>query len=348
MVFYLLMRSYVRAVLFFYYKKIIVVGLENIPKNEAVLFVANHENALLDSITLTVTNNNRAYVLSRASVFNNPLIKMFFNSLRMIPIYRMRDGYRNLNKNTEVFNTCYTLLNNKQSIVIFPEGDHHLNRRVRPLSKGFTRIVFGALDAFKDLNIYIVPVGINYDSHIGYPQCISLYYGKPFLANSFYNSDDLHYSTKQLIAKTSDELKKLTIHIDDLTTYKTKIAQLEALHADFLNPIETNELLKNQGNDLPKMDCKKPNNFLYKIAFVLLAILFWMPFLIWKILKPKIKDPIFFGTFRFAVFVILIPLFCLLQTFLVYKFFGFTVSIYSMLVCISLAFLLKWMPYRYQ
>lgn len=347
MVFYLIMRGYIRAVLFFYFKKLKVVGLENIPKNEAVLFVANHENALLDSITLTVTNNNKAYVLSRASVFDNPLNKKFFNALRMIPIYRIRDGWKNLNKNTDVFRTCYSLLNNRQSIIIFPEGDHHLNRRVRPLSKGFTRIVFGALDAYKDLNIFIVPVGINYDSHVGYPQSISLYYGKAFLANSYYNSDDLHLSAKQLIVKTSDELKKLTVHIDDLATYNAKISQLESLNADFLNPIETNELLKNTEIEMPLKNRKKPIKFWYKITFSLLSILFWMPYLIWKILKSKIKDPIFTGTFRFVVLVILFPLFCFLQTFLVYKFFGFNMSIYFLLVCFSLAFLLKLIPHRY-
>lgn len=347
MAFYLIMRGYVRAVLFFYFKKLKVIGLENIPKNEAVLFVANHENALLDSITLTITNNNRAYVLSRASVFDNPFNKRFFNALRMIPIYRIRDGWKNLNKNTDVFSTCYDLLNNKQSIIIFPEGDHHLNRRVRTLSKGFTRIVFGALETYKDLNIYIVPVGINYDSHIDYPQSISLYYGKPFLANSYYHSDDLHLSARQLIAKTSEELKKYTVHIDDLATYNAKIAQLESLNADFLNPIETNELLKITGHELSLKNRKKPIKFWYKITFGLLAILFWMPYLIWKILKSKIKDTIFIGTFRFAVLVILIPLFCLLQTFLIYKFFGFNMSIYFLLVCFSLAFLLKLMPHRY-
>jgi len=346
--FYVLIRSYIRAILFFYFKKTKVVGLQNIPKNEAVLFVANHENALLDSIMLATTNNSKAYFLSRASVFSNPFNRRFFNSLRMIPIYRIRDGWQSLNKNTEVFNTCFKLLNDKKTIAIFPEGDHHLNRRVRQLSKGFTRIIFGALDTYKDLKIYIVPVGINYDAHITYPQSISLYYGKAFLANPFYDASDVHLSTRQMVAKTSDELKKLTVHIEDLKTYDGKIKQLKALNANFLNPLETNELLHNLPKETVLREDKKPVNFWYKLVFAITALSAWLPYLIWKILKQKIKDPIFFGTFRFALHVILIPLFCLLQTFIVYSFFGLNVGLYFLTVCVSLAFLLKWVPYKNQ
>lgn len=348
MAFYLIMRGYIRAVLFFYFKKLKVVGLENIPKNEAVLFVANHENALLDSITLTVTNNNKAYVLSRASVFDNFLVKKILNALRMIPIYRIRDGWKNLNKNTAIFSTCYSLLNNKQSIIIFPEGDHHLNRRVRPLSKGFTRIVFGALNKYPNLKIFIVPVGINYDIHIKYPQSISLYYGKAFLVNDYYNKNNVPSSSLELIAKTSDELKKLTVHIDDLETYVETITQLEHLNADFLNPIETNKLLQNLPKEFSKKIDKKTSQLGYQLVLSLVILSSWLPFLIWKLLKANIKEPIFIGTFRFGLMVILIPSFCLFQSLMIYLFLGFNISIYFMVGCVSLAFLLKWMPYRYQ
>jgi len=344
MAFYLLLRAYIRTVLFFYFKKIIIVGEENVPKKEAVLFVANHENAFLDSISLAVTNQQKAYFLSRASVFKNPLTKRFLNAIRMIPVYRVRDGWQTITKNHAVFENCYDLLNVKKSIAVFPEGDHHLNRRVRKLSKGFTRIIFGALNKYKDLNIYIVPVGINYDNHINYPHSISLYYGKAFLANPFYDDKDIHSSTRQLVTKTRAELKKLTTHIEDLSSYAAKMAQLETLNPNFLDPIATNKLLE----DLtPKTNPeKKRNTIWFQIAFALNVITNSLPFLMWKIIKPKIKDKIFIGTFRLAVLIVLVPLFCLLQTFAVYYFLGLNFSLYFLLTYFSLAFLLKWVPYH--
>jgi len=344
MAFYLLLRAYIRTVLFFYFKKIIIVGEENVPKKEAVLFVANHENAFLDSICVAVTNQRKSYFLTRASVFKNPLVKISLKSLQMIPIYRIRDGWQTISKNNKIFDKCFNLLNDKKSIVIFPEGDHHLNRSVRKLSKGFTRIIFGALNKYKDLNIYIVPVGINYDKHINYPHSISLYYGKPILANQFYNEKDIHLSTKQLVSKTRAELKKLTTHIEDLSSYAAKMAQLETLNPNFLDPIATNKLLE----DLtPKTNPeKKRNTIWFQIAFALNVITNSLPFLMWKIIKPKIKDKIFIGTFRLAVLIVLVPLFCLLQTFAVYYFLGLNFSLYFLLTYFSLAFLLKWVPYH--
>jgi len=343
---YLFLRTYVRIILFFYFKKIIVVGEEHIPKNEAVLFVGNHENALLDSIMLAVTNNKKAYFLTRASVFKNPFVKRFLNTIRMIPVYRVRDGWQTISKNIEIFETCYNLLNAKKSIAIFPEGNHHLNRRVRNLSKGFTRIIFGALKKYQNLNIYIVPVGINYDTHITYPQSISLYYGKAFLANSYYDTSDLHASTRKLIKKTSDELKNLTVHIDDLSKYDVTISQLKKINANFLNPIETNQLLEEDLKNVPPLQAQKNYPLFFKLIYALTLISAWFPYLIWKLIKPKIKDVIFLGTFRLAVFVILIPLFYVIETLIIYHFWGLTNSLIFMAICLALALLLKLIPYQ--
>ena len=43
---------------------------------------------------------------------------------------------------------------------------------------------------YPDLNIQIVPVGINYDSHLNFPSSVSIYYGKPILANSYFNVEN--------------------------------------------------------------------------------------------------------------------------------------------------------------
>jgi len=344
MALYLLLRAYIRMILFFYFKKIIIVGKENIPKKEALIFVGNHENALLDSINLAVSNKRKSYFLTRASVFKNPLVKRFLNAIRMTPVYRVRDGWQTITKNHEVFENCYDLLNTKKSIAIFPEGNHHLNRRVRNLSKGFTRIIFGSLNKYKNLNIYIVPVGINYDQHTNYPHSISLYYGEAFLANPFYDEKDIHSSTKKLVKKTREALKKLTTHIEDLESYDAKIEQLEKLNPNFLDPIATNKLLEDLN---PKPNPKKKKSTIwFQIVFALNAFINWLPFIIWKFIKPKIKDKIFIGTFRLAVLIVLVPLFFLIQTFTVYYFYGLNYSLYFILTYFSLAFLLKWAPYR--
>ena len=82
--------------------------------------------------------------------------------------------------------------------MIFPEGSHLRKRTIRPLSKGFTRIVFGALEQNPDLQIQIVPVGITYQNSSVFPSKVSLKYGNPVLANSYFNPEDQVNQTRKI------------------------------------------------------------------------------------------------------------------------------------------------------
>ena len=46
-IWYLFVKLYMRVGFAFYFKKILISGKNNIPKNKAILFVANHQNCLL-------------------------------------------------------------------------------------------------------------------------------------------------------------------------------------------------------------------------------------------------------------------------------------------------------------
>ena len=348
MLWYYAVKAYLKTTLYFYFKKIVVVGKDNIPQKEAVLFVSNHQNALLDPLVIAVSNKRYCYYLTRASVFKNPIVKRLLQSVNMLPIYRIRDGWQSLDKNKVVFKSCFRILNRKKSLLIFPEGNHSINRRVRPLSKGFTKILYGALAENPQLKIYIVPVGLNYSEHTQYPQSVAVYYGKAFLTNPFFDKDNKPQSALKLTQKVYEELQLLTTHIDDLTLHNTKVAQLKALETDFLNPIKTNKLLqKISEKQIENPKTKTPYLF-FRIVYVLVLLFSWLPYLIWRYIKPKISDKVFTGTYRYAVAAVLIPLFCLVQSYLIYLYVGFTESLLFMAFCITLFLFLKWLPQHRQ
>ena len=108
----------------YYYRKTTAVYLEKIPKDKAVLFLANHQNALLDPLLLTVKSNRKNHFLTRAAVFKNRTFATVLNSLQMLPVYRMIDGVSTIQKNKAIFKKCSQLLRDKKSIVLFPEGNH--------------------------------------------------------------------------------------------------------------------------------------------------------------------------------------------------------------------------------
>lgn len=321
-----IVKNYIRLGLFFYYKKITVVGKENIPKKGAVLFVSNHQNALIDPLIIGTTNGRNTHFLTRAGVFKRKMIIRFFDSVQMIPIYRVRDGWNTIPKNIAIINKCIVLLKHKNAILIFPEGGHNLARRIRELSKGFTRIVLGTLEKHPELHIQIVPVGLNYDRILEHPASCTVHYGKPINANAYWNDKDLFSSTNSLKKVVRDEMKLLTTHIEDLNKYNEIESELKALDANFLDPIATNKMLEQIDSSTLKdqiRNSKIKKSFFYPL-FVLNSI---FPWLLWKKVQPKIKELEFISTFRFAVGITLFPTFYVIQSLLIASIFTSTIAL---------------------
>ena len=145
-IWYNFMKHYIKLGFFFYFREVKLIGKENIPKKGAIMFVCNHPNALLDPLLVKTNTYKDLYVLTRAGVFVNKFIIKIFESVKMIPVCRIRDGFNAISKNDAIFERCSDILNDKKAILIFPEGSHSLRRKVRPLSKGFTRIIFGSFE----------------------------------------------------------------------------------------------------------------------------------------------------------------------------------------------------------
>lgn len=335
-IWYKIFRSYVTIGLFFTLKKIRVFGKENIPKKGAVLFIGNHQNALLDAILIPTTTSRITHFLTRASAFKSKIAAVLLRSLNMIPVYRIRDGAKTIQKNIPTFEKCFDILKNGRAIVVFAEGEHHLDRRIIPLKKGFARIILGTLQKYPDTTIYIVPIGINYDSPLNYPSSTSIYYGEPICANQFFDLENPDYRFSEIIERVSSALKNLTLHVDNQINYDEIIRKLEANDVDYLNPFEANEMLKNIDKLTSKSSEKKRQlNWLTPIHFIA-KINSILPLIIWRYLKPTIKEIIFLNTFRFAVITTLFPLFYLIQTGIVYAVFNLKYAIIYLVSCIVL------------
>jgi 1-acyl-sn-glycerol-3-phosphate acyltransferase len=318
---YYTFRIYVKIVLFFLLKKKTVFGIENIPKEGAVLFIGNHQNALIDALIIPTITKRKIHFLARAGVFKKNIVKKFLSTLNMLPAYRLRDGVENMNKNYDVFNLCVEILNNKGALEIFAEGEHHIERRIIPLKKGFARIILSTLQKYPETKIQIVPIGLNYDTRINFPSKTTVYFGEPILANPFFNLKNPDISFSNIIKKVSSELKKLTLHIDESHNYNEVISKLENCGIDYLNPVEANKMVA----ELQIIQSKEPSKIAINwfLPFHLIAKLnSIIPILIWNKLKKGITDIIFMNTFRFAMIATLFPIFYLLQTVLVYYFFN--------------------------
>lgn len=330
-IWYRLFKIFISTGLFFFFKKIKIHNEENLPKKGAILLVSNHKNALIDPLLIATSAKRSIHFLTRASAFKLKPVYWFLSTLNMIPIYRMRDGKGTLAKNEAIFNKCYDILNKKKCLLIFPEGTHNIKRWVNPLSKGFTRITFGALEQNASLELHLVPVGLNYTNATDFAESVSVYYGKPILANDFYNKAELNASTVKLKNEVHKKLTELTTHID-IENYDKTIEQLG--NVDYLNPILVNGKIKENLNSKIGRNPLKTSSLLWKILKIIVIINSFIPLLIFKAFRPKIKEIEFVSTTKFAIGLTAFPLFYSLQGLIINHFFGLKYAIIYLLISI--------------
>ena len=190
-----------------FYRKYKVVGKENIPKGKPILFAGNHQNAFLEGAILGYVTRSPIYFLVRSDIFKKKAASFILTSLNALPIFRERDGADYREKNEEVFEQFYDLLGKDRRIVIFPEGNHGKHQQLRSLKKGIFRIGVGAENKYnQELDVQVVPVGINYGKFENMGGDLLVQFGKPIAIKDYIvdNSEKQEENYIELV----DELRK--------------------------------------------------------------------------------------------------------------------------------------------
>lgn len=206
-----------------FYRKMQAKHQHNIPRGRPVLLAPNHQNALMDAMAPLMTSRRDPVFLTRADVFSNPFLMRFFRLLKMLPVYRMRDGAGELSKNEEIFRESHgALLRKKSPVVIMAEGNHGDKRRLRPLVKGIFRVAFQAQENYgHDPGVVIVPVGIDYTNYAAFRSHMFIQYGEPLEVNEYYAQfeENQPKAINAIRNSLSAEMKKYIINIESEENY---------------------------------------------------------------------------------------------------------------------------------
>jgi len=334
MILYKLVKGYIKAAIFLFYKEVKISGKNNIPKNGPILFVANHQNAMMDPLIVATATNKTMYFLARASAFKNIIAAKLLRTIHAIAIYRVRDGVDSKKLNEAVFDECLDLFNHNKNILIFPEGSHSLKRQVRSLRAGFTRMTIDYLLDNPDKDLLIVPIGLNFDNTVKYAKSLHIIFGEPIKSRNFFTKDDLNKSKGNLIDEVSNQLKKLTVHIDN-NNYDEIFNSLE--ERDFLYPKKTNIKILNTKLQTTNSKLQTQNGKTFFYYLMMLNSVF--PFLIWNWIEPKINEKEFISTAKFSLGITAFPIFYLLQALLVSRYFGSVYAIFYLVLSYGLVFL---------
>jgi 1-acyl-sn-glycerol-3-phosphate acyltransferase len=334
----------VKGGLLFFYKRVKVTGKENFPKGKPILIAPNHQNALIDALLIETHVPGTMFALTRSGVFSTKFSNWFLRSINMLPVYRVRDGLSSVTKNNAIFEQCIEYLGENLSVLIFPEANHDLRRRVRPLSKGFTRIAFDAQVKHNwDLDLQILPVGINYTEHRRSRNNVQIVYGKPISVKDYkelYENDE-RKAANQLKSDVSDEMKQTVMHVPNLDQYpamQVLLTDLENDENEYINPSKVNEKVEKLSDkltpeliDIGKQVVEISNNhdisiktvngrkrpWMYWVLLFPLYLFSWLNNIIpyqpiRNLLRTKIKDHAFDATVKYMLSLFLFPLFWIL------------------------------------
>ena len=364
--FYVTLRAYVKLAMLIFYKRWQIVHYNKAEETGSILFSANHQNAFMDPLVILQSQQRIPVFLTQAAVFkSSSLARWLFDLLYMLPIYRQRDGVNTLEKNEEIFIKCQDyLLDGRHPIGIFTEGTHSLKRTIRPLKKGICRLAFETLERNPDLDVKIIPVGLNYNDHIAFQTEVLIVFGEPIPVKPYFE----HYLKNNAVGYRVllDDLKpkmgELIINIPNDENYEKVHAQWlksRRISKDLYSDLRENQALVDRiengeaddGVQLSKekaMRQKKSKNirrivlfpiWIYGLINNLLAVWFTR-----TLLKKMVKDHHFASSIKFALGAFLVPIIYLFQALLLYAFTG--IFILSLVYFFSLP-VFSWIYFRW-
>lgn len=203
------------------FKKMIFIGRkENVSKNRAIIFAANHRNALLDALILVYASYHRKQIvfLARADIFKKKLIAWMLRGMRIMPVYRIRDGIDNLGKNNEIFANAAKILRKKNTIGLFPEAKHNPKQSLLPIQKAAPRIILPTEASVNfQLQSQIIPIAIYYRDISALLSDVYVTFGSPIEVSKYkdiYNENPVH-AVNQLRSELEERLKAMVVNIQN-------------------------------------------------------------------------------------------------------------------------------------
>lgn len=305
-----------------YFSKIEIEGQEKIPKDKPFILAVNHQNAFLDPIVAILLIPFHCYFLARSDIFNK-WTTYFLETIKMMPIYRMRDGIDKLAKNKEVFDNCTLVFEKNIAVLVFPEGNHGEHYYLRPLTKGTARIALHAQNKMEK-ELMIVPCGINYFSHRTPRTKLLIVYGEPISVPAHLKNyqKDNQKGMKCLTSSIAVAMKGCLIIPEKTEDYDVKVKKVFNPKNEVLSFKKMRELASRDYSNDKTQFVKVLKTQFQKNMIMLASFPNFGPLYFLKIILKNTKDKVFLGTMKFVFMLFAMPVWWLIGYLIGYFFFG--------------------------
>jgi len=204
----------------FYYKEVRIKNLERSKLKGPLIVIANHPNTMMDAWIIGKLFNRRIYFMAKATFFSTPFKRWLLGSIGLIPINRTTELKTKGVSNKSSFEMCYKILEEGNVLVIFPEGNSFLERKLRGLKSGTARIALEVVSRGKILSeLKIIPVGLVYSKAEKFRSSVYANVGEPINPNKYseaYTFSSIEAS-KELTEEFRDSLEGLLVSSSSTT-----------------------------------------------------------------------------------------------------------------------------------
>lgn len=302
----------------FFYRKVHVWGLKNIPKNKPVLLVANHPNSFMDALVIAANIPRQTNFMARGDAMKNNILAKIFRAYNIVPVYRISEGKDNIDKNFESFDLAIKAIEQNQCLLLFGEGLCKNNWELRPFKKAAARIAYQSWNSNTVAqNLQVVPVGLTYEHFNGGGKSVIVNFGEPITRKQFDEGMVLNDLVKELNATISDKLKQLAYINASLKTNSPQHFALTSAWAD-AEKNNKNVLTALQQTNVEQSTSHNKLRWITKIHLGVIALPhYW----IMQLVAGKLtKGSVFYDSVLFALVLFLFPIYWLTVLLLVLYF----------------------------
>ena len=207
-----------------------MINRQKIPAKSPVIFAINHQNALMDALAVLFAVYGQKVFMARADIFRKKWTARLLYFLKILPVYRIRDGFHSVDQNKEIFKEVISVLEHRRPFCILPEGSHYGEKRLRPLQKGAARMALMAEEAndFK-LGLSIVPAGLDYSNYFSAGSDLLVIFGDPIPVAGYHKQyiENPLLAISQLRDDLAAGLRKVMIDINRCEYYNTIYSAIE-------------------------------------------------------------------------------------------------------------------------
>ncbi len=212
----------VRVITSTFFRRIDVVGEDNVPEEGPVIFAGNHPNALMDGWLLAAKCHRwPLHFMANAKLWGYPILRTMMSASGAVPVYP-REEHGDAADNTTAFEKLYEVLENGNCMGIFPEGVSHAESQLTKLKTGTARIAL-AVAARGKAAVKIVPCGLNYIHRHRFRSQVLIEFGVPIVIDEAWVEryrEDEQSAVRDLTEHLATSIAGVTVNTPDWNTLR--------------------------------------------------------------------------------------------------------------------------------